>query len=109
MYVEDLAQFGSFFEKNNVESTLLLCFCSQTIIFRGCLQLNLMKGGSVTKRGEYCMLFLEMPFFSAYNPELEKLKVEPTVESAQNVSRSFLITAIALDTFLIFDSVKQDV
>ena len=55
------------------------------------------------------MLFLEMPFFSAYNPELEKLKVEPTVESAQNVSRSFLITAIALDTFLIFDSVKQDV
>ena len=37
------------------------------------------------------MLFLEMPFFSAFNPELEKLnsigKIEPVLESAENVSR----------------------
>ncbi|QQP42233.1 SOSS complex subunit B1 [Caligus rogercresseyi] len=53
-----------------------------TNVWKNCLTLYIGKGGELSKVGEFCLVYNEMPFLSEPNPELAALQVQIQADRA---------------------------
>eukprot|EP00096_Caligus_rogercresseyi_P001554 TRINITY_DN1256_c0_g1_i1.p1 TRINITY_DN1256_c0_g1~~TRINITY_DN1256_c0_g1_i1.p1 ORF type:complete len:205 (+),score=36.81 TRINITY_DN1256_c0_g1_i1:40-654(+) len=56
-----------------------------TNVWKNCLTLYIGKGGELSKVGEFCLVYNEMPFLSEPNPELAALQVQIQADRANNM------------------------